>query len=929
MPCLTPPAVRIAKTRTAAVLGSVLFLGLLLLAAPLAAQADLHIWQGAGTGSNNATSTSNATTLWLTAGNWSPSGPPATGDTAYLTLTNSGYVNAQTTTVGDLSLDGTTALGALHVTDGVTFTVKYFFDLGEESGTIGNVIQDGGTSISDGYLLIGNPSGTTGSYMLGGGTLTAGASGGWGEIIGGLGTGTFIQTGGAHKVNGYLLLGDGSGGTGTYRLGGGTLEVNGREFISSFKTGIGIFIQTGGLHTVVDEFNLGSDSGGIGSYTLGGGTLTVGATGGVGENIGELGTGTFTQTGGTHTVSLMLCLGQQSGGHGSYMLGGGTLGVTGFEYVGSTGTGTFTQTGGTHTVNGIFYLGRESGSSGSYTLGGGALTIGTTAEEGEEHIGASGTGTFTQTGGTHTVNSYLYLGSDSGVSGSYLLGGGTLAVGTPDSPGYEYIGLSGTGTFTQTGGTHLVNYELDMAENAGSSGSYTLGGGSLTVGTPDGWGIEFIGRLGAVTLTQTGGKHTVNGYLYVGGYSGGSGSYLLGGGTLTIGSSGNLGVEDIGSSTTGTFTQSGGTHTVVGDMTLGESGSYHMYGGSLDVSGTISGLGTFVCEQGGWLNTAAITAPLTISPGGTLTKTGAGAMTISGPTSYGTASALNVSAGTVTLATAGGDNTHRNLVVTVNNATVSVGATQYLAGLSLANGAKGTISAVGTGVQSRTIKTNALSIDGTSLLDLKDNNLVVNYINNGTGSQLQAVIAMIKSGGGTKTDGAHYDWNGTRGITTSSVALTGTAATYIGLGVRDYGFNLFNQVVQPSIEGVAIESSTNTAGGTASIVVKYTWVGDMDLDGKVTVNDYLNWLNYYRFQPATGYVSWMTGDFNYDGAINVNDYLALLNAYRFQSPGGLGSGEQIPDSLLSQGMDATPEPATALMLIVGGAAVILRRRRRR
>jgi len=322
--------------------------------------------------------------------------------------------------------------------------------------------------------------------------------------------------------------------------------------------------------------------------------------------------------------------------------------------------------------------------------------------------------------------------------------------------------------------------------------------------------------------------------------------------------------------------------------------------------------------------------------GNTLTKAGAGVVQLNGGSVGADTGTLAVNAGTVQL------NAYKALgsgvSVAVNNATVSVGATQYLAGLSLANGAKGTISAVGTGVQSRTVKVSsgagnsiALAVDGTSLLDVKDNNLVINYTNDGTGSQLQSVINMIKSGGGTKTDGAHYDWNGTSGITTSSVALTGTAAIYIGLGVRDYGFNLFNQVVQPSIEGVAIESSTNTAGGTASIVVKYTWVGDMDLDGKGTVNDYLNWLNYYRFQPATSYKSWMTGDFNYDGQINVNDYLALLNAYRFQGA-QLGSGQGITDEMWAAGMEAvngTPEPTTLVLLAAGAGLALVRRRRSR
>ena len=70
------------------------------------------------------------------------------------------------------------------------------------------------------------------------------------------------------------------------------------------------------------------------------------------------------------------------------------------------------------------------------------------------------------------------------------------------------------------------------------------------------------------------------------------------------------------------------------------------------------------------------------------------------------------------------------------------------------------------------------------------------------------------------------------------------------------------------VDGVAVSAN--------SVVVKYTWMGDMDLDGKVTVNDYLEFLHYYDYYspPPGGHdVTWMTGDFNGDGKINVNDYL--------------------------------------------------------
>ena len=53
-----------------------------------------------------------------------------------------------------------------------------------------------------------------------------------------------------------------------------------------------------------------------------------------------------------------------------------------------------------------------------------------------QYVGYSGTGSFTQTGGTNNANgnSDLYLGSNAGSSGAYFLGNGLL------SEGIEYVG---------------------------------------------------------------------------------------------------------------------------------------------------------------------------------------------------------------------------------------------------------------------------------------------------------------------------------------------------------------------------------------------------------------------------------------------------------------------------------------------------------
>jgi len=353
-----------------------------------------------------------------------------------------------------------------------------------------------------------------------------------------------------------------------------------------------------------------------------------------------------------------------------------------------------------------------------------------------------------------------------------------------------------------------------------------------------------------------------------------------------------------------TSTSTGGTNTINTDVTLGGSQTWTTSAGNTVV---VNGLVTF--------------------GGNTLTKDGAGALTLgttAQTTSYAPGSALQVNAGTVNLNSVGGDNTHRNLSVAVNNATLKVGSTQYLAALALTNSAKASINAINTSATVGTIKTDNLSIDTTSLLDLQTNNLIVNYTGGGT-TMLTAVMNLVKSGGGTKSDGNHFDWNGTSGVTTSTPNLMGTAKNSLSLGIRDFGFPLANRPAPATIEGVEVES--DTSGGAASVVVKYTWMGDTHLDGKVTVNDYLEFLHYYAAPPAAADITWMTGDFNYDGRINVNDYLLLLAGYKNQTA-TLSADEQVPASLLSEGLSAVPEPAT-LVLLAAGSILALRRRGRK
>ena len=95
-------------------------------------------------------------------------------------------------------------------------------------------------------------------------------------------------------------------------------------------------------------------------------------------------------------------------------------------------------------------------------------------------VGYSGTGSFAQSGGTNCIGFWLNLGNQAGGYGAYNLSGSGLLLVDSVLDCQENVGLSGTGSFMQTGGTNICSY-LAIGEYAGSSGTYSLSGGYLSV----------------------------------------------------------------------------------------------------------------------------------------------------------------------------------------------------------------------------------------------------------------------------------------------------------------------------------------------------------------------------------------------------------------------------------------------------------------
>jgi hypothetical protein len=104
-------------------------------------------------------------------------------------------------------------------------------------------------------------------------------------------------------------------------------------------------------------------------------------------------------------------------------------------------------------------------------------------------------------------------------------------------------------------------------------------------------------------------------------------------------------------------------------------------------------------------------------------------------------------------------------------------------------------------------------------------------------------------------------WNGNGLITTQSNAAGSNSLTTLGIAEVSDVLSYSN--------GVATFSG-QTVGSTA-VLVKYTYIGDANLSGKMDGDDYFRIDSAY----AGGVPSYLHGDFDLNGKINADDYFLL------------------------------------------------------
>jgi hypothetical protein len=289
---------------------------------------------------------------------------------------------------------------------------------------------------------------------------------------------------------------------------------------------------------------------------------------------------------------------------------------------------------------------------------------------------------------------------------------------------------------------------------------------------------------------------------------------------------------------------------------------------------TLGGAGTITMA----VSAAGAKAALTVT---------SGSHTIAAPLAFNFNDALvTVSPASSTLTLSNLQSTSTNLekggtgTLVVNN--VRVGGLSVKSGKLRVQPSGGSVAGVS--------KVTTLSVIGSAALDLTDNKLIVT-----TPGRLSAVTTLITTG---RNGGA---WNGAGIVTTS--ATPGSNFTSIGVATAQQVKNLPNATDTAMWAGQAVTGSDT--------LVMYTYGGDANLDGRITVDDY----GRIDFNVGLGTSGWFNGDFNYDGNISVDDYgiidfnVGIQGAPFFSSTAARGFADPTTSS-------AVPEPATSLATLV-------------
>jgi hypothetical protein len=284
---------------------------------------------------------------------------------------------------------------------------------------------------------------------------------------------------------------------------------------------------------------------------------------------------------------------------------------------------------------------------------------------------------------------------------------------------------------------------------------------------------------------------------------------------------------------------------------------------------------------------------LSIAAGRTVAKRSAGTLTINGTQSHGAGSALQIGQGTVNVLSNAG---------TAASAATAAGAKLAL---NVFNGGGAAKVVLGSHQDVKEVTLNYLDadlqgIDLNSGLDPGAYNALRIYANDVDATKL-AMSDAIRN-----------------------------AKTATGDGVYDSG------LVNHPGSAIGVAALTDVHGDKFAMV-RTTRVGDLNLDGAVTISDFIDLAS--NFNASGPGITWQEGDLNNDGGVTISDFIDLAANFNGSYAGSTGvlseSDVQTLASFASSlGVDpsvigsAVPEPTALGLLAIGALGLVGRRRRK-